>query len=819
VNAQDTSAESKPDLPLEIAHLLLIDVVGYSKLLVNEQIELLQELNQIVRSTDHFRAAETAGKLIRVSTGDGMALLFFHSPEEPVRCALEISRTLRDHPHIQIRMGVHSGPVNQVTDVNDKTNIAGSGINLAQRVLDCGDAGHILLSGHIAEDLTQYRHWQPYLHDLGECEVKHGLRLHLVNLYKENLGNPHLPDKLKRRRRWKQTSGVSVRPVITPGWPKVMFMVALVVSIIALAISSWIFFRRASPPLTTAAAPATRASSGPAPVREKSIAVLPFENLSAEKENAYFADGVQGEILTHLAKVADLKIISRISVMQYKSGVARNLREIGQQLGVANAVEGSVQRSGNRVRVNAQLVDTRTDRQIWGQTYDRDLSDVFAIQSEIAKAIAEQLQAKLSPGEKSAIERPPTGDIAAFDLYTRAKNLLLTTSFGINVEANLLKAADLLNQAVAHDPSFFQAYCQLAQTHDQLYFVGFDHTPTRLALAEAAIEAAFRLRPDAGEAHLARAENLYRGHLDYEGALAELEIADQTLPNDPRLFELKGYIERRQGRWEESTRNLERAIGLDPRNFFTLQQIAISYGFLRRYAEEKSVYDRALAIAPNDADTKVARAFVEFHGKADTRPLHQMIDSIRATNPAAMESITDGWLSCALAERDAASAKNALLASGENPLSDSAFHFNRPFVEGVIARMTKDDSKARSAFTAARAEQEKTVQAQPNYGPPLCVLGLIDAGLGRKEEALREGRRAVELLPVEKDAINGPLMIAYSAMIAAWVGDKDLACEQLATATRLPGFPSYGQLKLMPSWDPLRGDSRFEKIVASLAPK
>ena len=210
MNAQDTSAEPKPDLPLEIAHLLSIDVVGYSKLLVNEQIELLQELNQIVRSTECFRAAETKGKLVRVPTGDGMTLLFFHSPEEPARCALEISTTLQEHPHIQLRMGVHSGPVNQVTDVNEKTNVAGSGINVAQRVMDCGDAGHILLSGHIAEDLTQYRDWQPYLHDLGECEVKHGLRLHLVNLYKDNLGNPHVPDKLKRRRRWKQTSGVSV---------------------------------------------------------------------------------------------------------------------------------------------------------------------------------------------------------------------------------------------------------------------------------------------------------------------------------------------------------------------------------------------------------------------------------------------------------------------------------------------------------------------------------------------------------------------------------------------------------------------------------
>jgi TolB-like protein/Tfp pilus assembly protein PilF len=590
------------------------------------------------------------------------------------------------------------------------------------------------------------------------------------------------------------------------------------VATLALVVSSLIFFHRVSPRITPSTLAEGAASKTTVFIPEKSVAVLPFENLSAEKENAYFADGVQDEILTHLAKIADLKIISRVSVMQYKSGVARNLREIGQELGVANIVEGSVQRAGNRARVNAQLVDTRTDRQLWGQTYDRDLADVFTIQSEIAKAIAEQLQAKLSPREENAIERPPTGDVTAFDLYTRAKNLLLI-GLSSAMKANLLQAVDLLNQAVARDPSFFRAHCQLAYAHDALYFLGFDHTAARLALAEAAVQAASRLRPDAGETHLARAQNLYWGYLDYDGALAEVEVAHQTLPNDSRIFELKGLIERRQGRWEESTRNLERAIDLDPRNFFTLQQIAISYGVLRRYDEQKSVLGRALTIEPNDVDTKVALASIEFHSKADTRPLHQTIDSVRATNPAAVPSIADAWLSCALAERDVAAAKNALNAFGDIPLTDYAVHLNRPLIEGVIARMTKDEGKARAAFAAARTEQEKAVQAQPNYGPALCAMGLIDAGLGRKEEALREGRRAVELLPVEKDAINGPLMIQYLAMIAAWVGDKNLACEQLAIAVHPPSTVSYGQLKLLPHWDSLRGDPRFEKIVASLAPK
>jgi TolB-like protein/Flp pilus assembly protein TadD len=546
------------------------------------------------------------------------------------------------------------------------------------------------------------------------------------------------------------------------------------------------------------------------------IAVLPFENLSDDKEDAFFADGVQDDILTKLAKIADLKVISRTSVMHYRG--KRDLRQIGRALGVSHVLEGTARRSGGKVHVNAQLVDTRTNTEMWADGYDRNLKEAFAIPSEIAQKVADELHAKVSSAEKVAIERKPTADLAAFELYTQAKNLLLT-SFSSAARAKLLEAADLLDQAIGHDPSFFEAYCELVHTHGLLYFFGLDHTPARLALAEAAAQAAFRLRPDAGEAHLARAENLYHGHLDYDGALAELDIARRSLPNDSRVFAVKGYIQRRQGRWEESTRNLERAIDLDPRNFFMLQQIALSYGVLRRYPQEIAVLDRALALEPADVDTTVALAAVQFHWKGNTRPLHQAIDSIRATNPGALPSVANDWLSCALAEDDIGAARNALDAFGEIPLTDYAVHLNRPLMEGIMARMSNDDNKAHAAFVAARADQEKIVQGQPNYGPALCVLGLIDAGLGRKEEALREGRRAVELLPVEKDAINGPLMIEYLAMIAGWAGDKDLACEQLPIAIRPPSSISYGQLKLLPFWDPLRGDPRFEQIVASLAPK
>ena len=491
---------------------------------------------------------------------------------------------------------------------------------------------------------------------------------------------------------------------------------------------------------------------------------------------------------------------------------------------MAHVVEGSVQRAANKVRVNAQLIDARTDAHLWAQTYDRDLADVFAIQSEIAKAIADQLQAKLSPNEKKAIEQPPTTDLAAFDLYSRAKSLLLTAGFSATGEPDLRKAIELLDEAVKRDPSFFDAYCQLAYAHEYLYAVrGSDHTPARLALAEAAVQAATRLRPDAAETHLARAQYLYYGLRDYAGALAELEIARRALPNDPRLFELTGYILRRRGQQEEGLQNLQRAVELDPRNFFTLQQIALSYQDLGRYAEAIAALDRALAIVPDNVETRANRGLFYLCWKADTRPLHQTIDAILAQGPGAIASAADIWFFCALAERDPAAAERALVALGDNPCwGEAAIILSRSFGEGLLARMTKDEARARTAFEAARAQQEKIVQAQPDYGPALCVLGLIDAALGRKDLALDEGRRAIALTPLEKDVINGSRVLQYFAITAAWAGEKELALQQLEAGLRAPAASlmlSYGALKLLPFWDPLRGDPRFEKIVASLAPK
>src|SRR5438477_11878666 len=536
------SAEQFSEVKFEIGHVLFIDIVGYSKLLINEQTEQIQKLKQIVRGTEQFRLTDAEGKLLRLPTGDGGALVFRTSAEAPVLCAMEISKELKNHPELRVRMGIHSGPVNEITDLNEQANIAGAGLNIGQRVMDCGDAGHILLSKHVAGDLEAYEQWLPLLHDLGTCEVKHGVRVSVVNLYSEQSGNPALPKKFRILRKKKTRARWAV----------------LMAALLALAAIGTVFvvFLRSRPHATL-------------PPLEKSIAVLPFENLSEEKQNAYFADGVQDEILTDLAKIAELKVISRASVMQYKSGVARNLRQIAQELGVANVLEGSVQRAGNRVRVSAQLLDARKDVHLWAEHYDRPLDDVFAIQSEIAKAIADQLRARLSPSEKAAIERPPTADLAAFDLYTRAKTLLLKSLYsGASTKDNLLQAVELLNQAVARDPKFLLAYCRLAFAHDVLYLGYLDHTPARLASADAAVQTALRLQPDAGETHLAVARHLY-SNLDYDRAKQELAVAQHTLPNSSELFELSGLIERREGHWDESTHNLEKVLEIDPLNFFT----------------------------------------------------------------------------------------------------------------------------------------------------------------------------------------------------------------------------------------------------------
>src|SRR5882724_9852255 len=428
------SLEIKKEIQLEIAHVLFIDIVGYSKLSINDQHAAVEELNQIVRASEQFQRAEAADRLLKIATGDGMALVFYTSPEAPAQCAVQISRVLKEHPHLQLRMGIHSGPVSGVVDVNNRPNLAGAGINIAQRVMACGDAGHILLSKHVAEDLEEYEQWRPLLHELGTCEVKHGMRVSIVNLHGDGVGNPQPPKKFQALKK----HSTRMRWVV---------MVAMLLALAAI-IAAFAFFLRKPVHPTLAAL-------------EKSIAVLPFDNLSEEKANAYFAEGVQDEILTRLSKVADLKVISRTSVMQYRNAATRNLREIAGALGVAHVLEGSVQRAANRVRVNAQLIDARHDAHMWAETYDRELADVFAIQSEIAQKIADQLQAKLSPQEKAVMHEKPTSDMAAYDLYLRATEIWrgLSTSSGSGGAEKVKEAIRLLDQGVSRDPTFVPALC------------------------------------------------------------------------------------------------------------------------------------------------------------------------------------------------------------------------------------------------------------------------------------------------------------------------------------------------------------------------
>src|SRR5947208_12847177 len=574
----------------------------------------------------------------------------------------------------------------------------------------------------------------------------------------------------------------------------------LVASLIALgAAVSVMFWEKQSPyPIPT----------GIVPIPYKSIAVLPFENRSADPENAFFTDGMQDEILNNLARIADLKVISRTSVMQYKSGAKHNLRQIANELGVAHVVEGSVQRAANRVRVTAQLIDAKTDTHVWAEHYDRPIDDVFVIQSQIAKAIAGQLQAKLSPNEKSAIEERPTKDLAAYDLYVRAKLLVMNP---LIAGERWSEAARLLDQAIARDPVFFLAYCLIAETHSRLYW-NFDHTSTRRDLAERAVKAALHLRPEAGEAHLARAQYLFNCNLDYDNARAELALARRTLPNDAQVFMSLGNIDRLQGRWNESVRSFEEALELDPGNLFTLRRLALNYLFMRRFAEEAAILDRALALDPKDSGSLVLRASVDLDLRADPKPLHEICEAFMNENPAGTAEWGQSWIELALCERDRALAERAL-ATMPGGYVMNGLHIPRTLMEGCAGRAFGDDAAARKAFTAARAEVERTVRDQPDYGPPLCVLGLIDAGLGRKEEAIREGRRANELLPVTKDALGGAHIMEYLGVIYAWTGEKDLAIKQIAATLQVPSLLSYGQLRLHPFWDPLRGDPRFEKLV------
>jgi TolB-like protein/Tfp pilus assembly protein PilF/predicted Ser/Thr protein kinase len=552
------------------------------------------------------------------------------------------------------------------------------------------------------------------------------------------------------------------------------------------------------------------------------IAVLPFENLGDEKEHTAFADGVQDDILTKLAKIADLKVISRTSVMEYRG--KRNVRQIGDALRVSHVLEGSARRSGDRVHLNMQLIDTRTDTHVWAEEYDRDLNGLFAVQSEIAQKVADHLHARLSAAEKASVEERPTEDLVAYDFYVRAVSIIYNAQIDSldPVEAglvNLPEAVELLNKAVARDPTFFLAYCQLAFLHDLIYQEEKDDT--HLALAQSAIDSAFRLRPDSGEAHLALAWHLYWGYRDYDRARVELALAQQSLPNNPQVYELAGWMDRDQNRWADAIHNLERACELDPRDLNYLINLGGTYLWLHDYDQHTKIMDRIVALQPDRKPGRIFRASVELYRRADTGPWRAAIEKILTNEPGSEKDpfMAGQRYTLALYDRDWDAAERAAhLLSREYSFTWSFPRKLGPdFWVGVVARLKADETSARAAFMRARAQQEEELRVHPDNADLLAGLGLIDAGLGRKEEALNEGRRAMELDPGAKDEFTESTM--WFAIICAWTGERDLALGQLEAFAKTPGSHTYGNLRLSPMWDPLRGDPRFEKIVTSLAPR
>src|SRR5438128_885388 len=610
-------AEVKKEIELEIAHVLFLDIVGYSKLSVNEQHARVEELNEVVRLSEQFRKAEAAGRLLKIPTGDGMALVFYKSPEEPAQCAVEISRALKGNARLQVRMGIHSGPISGVVDVNERTNVAGAGINMAQRVMDCGDAGHILLSHHVAEDLEEYERWQPFLHDIGTFEVKHGVRVSVTNLYSKEVGNPELPSKLQALRKHR----VRLRSA----------EIALALFVLGGIVAAFFFLSRRPAPQTPA-------------VAEKSIAVLPFENLSRDADNAYFADGIQDEILTRLSKIADLKVISRISTQHYKSA-PENLPEIARQLGVAHILEGRVQKSGDAVRVNVQLIKAANDSHLWADTFDRKLTDIFSVESEVAKAIAEQLRAKLTGQEEQKIAAKPTDNPEAYDAYLRG---LAYTLKAATTAANDLAAQKYLREAVRLDPKFALSWALLSYVDSNGYLT-LTLQPTVALREEArqAAETALALQPNLGEAVVAKGYYHYACLKDYDTAVRYFEQARQFLPNSSQIPESLAYVARRRGQWDRSESYFNEAERLDPRNVNLLTQHALSYIDLRRFSEALRKLDQVLDITPGDVDTLVFKAAIAQaegdlpRASALLAPLHPNADDFNALETQVYQAILE----------------------------------------------------------------------------------------------------------------------------------------------------------------------------------
>jgi TolB-like protein/Tfp pilus assembly protein PilF len=778
-------AGSKTAVRLAIGHVLFIDVVGYSKLSIGEQSELLGVLNDVVREAGEFRSAEAEGRLTRLPTGDGMALVFRDSPEQPVRCALEISQALKNYPKLQVRMGIHSGPVNEVADVNERENVAGAGINIAQRVMDCGDAGHILLSKHVAEDLQHYLEWRPHLHDVGQCEVKHGEVISIVNLYTKEFGNPR-PPRLK-------TAAIEVRRR-----RRNAFLLAGSGLAALLLVGSFLLPRAFARKI------------------DKSIAVLPFESLSDDKENAYFADGIQDDVLTNLSKISDLKVISRTSVMPYR-GKGSNVREIGKALGVATILEGSVRRAGNRVRVNVQLINTDNDEHIWAEDYDGDLTDVFAIQTDLAQKIASELRAKLSPSEKAQIENKPTENGEAYLAFVQAHDLSCT----FNDFEKLKQGEQLFERAIELDPKFALAMARYSQLeswilHDRERTVG------RREKARALAERALELQPDLPEAHLALGYSHYYGDNDYDAALKEFEIAKRGLPNESDVYLAIAAIQRRQGKWAESTANLEKAVSLNPKDIWSLQNLSFNYSMLRNYDAADKTIDRALALDPTRLEPLEVKSKLAIAARGDfsvAEKAFEAVKSIPMTNEQRVKTTT-GRANVFLLERKYSEGLQAAESLPDNQIPGlSGGLCIKYYLIGVARKSLRDEDGARAAFLTARSFAEEQLKRNPDAADMHVQLAKLLAYLGEKDAALSETQRATELQPESKDAFSGPEITAGVAEVHAILGNNGRAIEILDGLLNRPSSITVQTLKIDPIWDPLRNDPGFQALLAKYGDK
>jgi TolB-like protein/class 3 adenylate cyclase/Tfp pilus assembly protein PilF len=776
---------------LKIGHVLFMDMVGYSKLLVDEQRELQEQLSQIVRGTNQVRAAEQAEKLIRIPTGDGMALVFFNSPEAPIRCAVEIGHALRSYPEIRLRMGIHSGPVNEVQDVNDRTNIAGAGINIAQRVMDCGDAGHILLSKRAADDLAHSRQWRPHLHELGDCALKHATSVFVVNLYNDEIGNPDLPKKFKE----------SQTAVARPAKRNVIIAAAVVLALIAAA-AFWFHSRKTN----------FSPSSG------KSIAVLPFEVFSDDKSSEFFADGIQDDILTSLAKIHDLRVISRTSVEQYrghKKGVG--LRDIAAALGVSNILEGSVRGEGNRVAVNAQLIDAGQDRHLWANRYEATLNNSLAIQGQLAREIAEALRATLTPEEKARVSQKPTSNPQAYDLYLQARHYEFRPD---NFLQDYRTAEQLYTQAITLDPKFAVAHAGLARTCARIYHF-YEPTETWSKRARNEAETAIQLDPSAGEGHHALGLCYYWFKRDYGSALREFAIAKTLLPNDSQIPWHIAAIKRRQGRWQEAEAAYQEILALDPQNPNIVRDSLYTYCDMRDWPKAEAMATRLIGLTPDSFNAKAQIGYVNFWIHGTTARLKSEMTTV----PAGQDpdgAVTACRIDAALIDRDVTAAEQALRSSQLDTFSYfNAVDAPRSYFAGLIALMHGDNvaaqkelSRARDFFAAAAAEA-------PDVPERHAFFGLTCALLGEKERAISEGKRAVELRPESQDALDGTIFKAVLALIYARTGENAHAIELIRYLLSIPGAVdsanysiTVNDLKHRWDWDPLRSDPEFQKLLA-----